>query len=574
MANFAHQRSAAYGSVQRQQQRQQLLGLNAFDRHKKMMADYVNLYGGKLPQPQQTVKTDLDVLHEKYRFIRSEEDDSEDSWGARLAQRYYAKLFKEYCIADLARYKEGKVGMRWRSEAEVIAGKGQFICGAKGCDERRGLASYEVNFGYSEAGEQKQALVKLRVCPEHAMQLNYRKNKQLLKAQAKSQKRAGKERDAPERAKHGHAEPAEGREADGGEIVAGIILGPSCLGRIKGYSQAIWPTAVTLTNGKKYDSLQTFNVVANVGLIFFMFLMGMELDRSLLRRKWKHSVPIAVSAILFPFGVGVASSLWMYDVNKEGAAIGWGPDKTAFTLFAGSSMSFTAFPVLAAILTSLNLLNSEVGLQAMSCAAIDDVLAWSTLAIASSFSKSGSPVDGLYTCLLAALYVAAMCFLVRPVLVWSHAWLAKRNLQTHRYYLCFIFIMVIASAFTTEVIGIHAFFGAFMAGLMMPTTAHYADELFHRMDLVVMEVLLPLFFASSGLRTNVGTLNTARYWGLTLAHHLDGVIALNVGLSLGILSQRMFTMLILMAVVTTIMTTPAMCLRSQDGGRMVDGWGM
>ncbi|KAL0030992.1 hypothetical protein WJX79_007301 [Trebouxia sp. C0005] len=124
------------------------------------MKNAIKYYRAQLPPEQQTVKTDYDVLKEQYRFVRTAEDDSTDSWDVRMARRYYAKLFKEYAVADLSRYRESKVGLRWRTEREVVIGKGQFVCGAKGCDERRALASYEVNFAYKEAGERKQALVK------------------------------------------------------------------------------------------------------------------------------------------------------------------------------------------------------------------------------------------------------------------------------------------------------------------------------------------------------------------------------------------------------------------------------
>lgn len=260
-------------------------------------------------------------------------------------------------------------------------------------------------------------------------------------------------------------------------------------------------------------------------------------------------------------------------------------------------MSFTAFPVLAAILRNTKLLNTEVGLQAMSCAAIDDVMAWSTLAIASSFSKTGSPVNGFYTCFLAIAYVLVMYFGIRPVLEKTHSWLAQRKLQNNRYYFCGLFLLLIVSAFTTELIGIHAFFGSFFLGLLMPKSEDFTEELFQKMELCVMEVFVPLYFASSGINTNVGTLNTARYWGLTVLLILTAcfakftpacltcklvtksswrfsttlgilmntrgmveVIALNVGLSLGILSKRVFTMLILMALVTTALTSPLVWL--------------
>ncbi|XP_057822175.2 uncharacterized protein LOC131034640 isoform X1 [Cryptomeria japonica] len=179
-------------------------GLNAYDRHKKFMSDYVRFYGKhtsgeeKLP-----VKTDQDTLREAYRFIRSEEDDLDSSWEQRLAKRYYDKLFKEYCIADMSKYKEGKIGLRWRVEKEVISGKGQFICGNKKCDERDGLSSYEVNFSYHEAGESKQALVKLKVCERCAIKLNYKKEKEKARQLHKREKERHKRMRYDEAGKRG-----------------------------------------------------------------------------------------------------------------------------------------------------------------------------------------------------------------------------------------------------------------------------------------------------------------------------------------------------------------------------------
>ncbi|XP_019449595.1 PREDICTED: protein FRA10AC1 isoform X2 [Lupinus angustifolius] len=166
MASFGSLKSAIFEREERKQQYQaHIRGLNAYDRHKKFINDYVSIYGKekhstlKLP-----IKTDQDTLREGYRFIRSEEDDMDPSWEQRLVKRYYDKLFKEYCIADMSQYKSGKIGLRWRTEKEVKSGKGQFICGNKHCDEKTGLASYEVNFSYLEAGQNKQALVKLVTC--------------------------------------------------------------------------------------------------------------------------------------------------------------------------------------------------------------------------------------------------------------------------------------------------------------------------------------------------------------------------------------------------------------------------
>ncbi|KVI00691.1 hypothetical protein Ccrd_021056 [Cynara cardunculus var. scolymus] len=176
MASFGSIRSAVFDKEEKKQQYQaHILGLNAYDRHKKFVKDYVNFYGGeRQKQEKLPIKTDQDTLREGYRFIRSEEDDMDSSWEQRLVKRYYDKLFKEYplevgfmfgyCIADMSHYKTGKIGLRWRTEKEVVSGKGQFVCGNKHCSEEEGLASYEVNFAYFEAGENKQALVKLVTC--------------------------------------------------------------------------------------------------------------------------------------------------------------------------------------------------------------------------------------------------------------------------------------------------------------------------------------------------------------------------------------------------------------------------
>ncbi|XP_032747732.1 protein FRA10AC1 homolog isoform X4 [Rattus rattus] len=142
-----------------------LIAMDAYQRHTKFVNDYILYYGGKredFKRLGENDKTDLDVIRENHRFLWNEEDEADMTWEKRLAKKYYDKLFKEYCIADLSRYKENKFGFRWRIEKEVISGKGQFFCGNKCCDEKEGLKSWEVNFGYTEHGEKRNALVKLR----------------------------------------------------------------------------------------------------------------------------------------------------------------------------------------------------------------------------------------------------------------------------------------------------------------------------------------------------------------------------------------------------------------------------
>ncbi|XP_072990394.1 uncharacterized protein [Typha latifolia] len=197
MASLGSLKSSIFDREEKKQQYQfHIRGLNAYERHKKFMKDYAQFYGreenmnGALP-----VRTDRDVLREGYRFILSEEDDVDSTWEKRLVKRYYDKLFKEYCIADMSQYKKGKIGLRWRTEKEVVSGKGQFVCGNKKCDEKDGLGSYEVNFSYVEAGEQKQALVKLVACKRCAEKLVYRREKEKEQSIVKDKKNDKRKRD-------------------------------------------------------------------------------------------------------------------------------------------------------------------------------------------------------------------------------------------------------------------------------------------------------------------------------------------------------------------------------------------
>ncbi|CAG7888220.1 unnamed protein product [Brassica rapa] len=196
MASSATIRSEIYDREERKQQYQaHIRGLNAYERHKKFLKDYVRFYGKDKPtEVKLPVKTDHDTLREGYRFIRSEEDDLNPSWEQRLVKRYYDKLFKEYCIADMSRYKTGQMGLRWRTEKEVMSGKGQFMCGSKQCHEIEGLLNMQVNFSYHEAGEHKQALVKLVTCERCAEKLYYKRRKDAERSESKEKKKQKRKR--------------------------------------------------------------------------------------------------------------------------------------------------------------------------------------------------------------------------------------------------------------------------------------------------------------------------------------------------------------------------------------------
>eukprot|EP00112_Aurelia_sp_Birch-Aquarium-sp1_P009026 Seg2012.3 transcript_id=Seg2012.3/GoldUCD/mRNA.D3Y31 product="Protein FRA10AC1-like" protein_id=Seg2012.3/GoldUCD/D3Y31 len=175
----------------------QFLAMDAFTRHRKLVNDYLRYYGGKIEDFQRSSandKTDHDVIQEHHQFVWEDDEGSGSSWGKSLAKKYYDKLFKEYCISDLSRYKENKFAMRWRTEKEVMEGKGQFTCGGRKCAEKEGLQSWEVNFGYVEHGVKKNALVKLRLCSNCSDKLNFHQKRKLAGRKEKVNETVNKER--------------------------------------------------------------------------------------------------------------------------------------------------------------------------------------------------------------------------------------------------------------------------------------------------------------------------------------------------------------------------------------------
>ncbi|CAO3661445.1 hypothetical protein G6F70_001149 [Rhizopus microsporus] len=175
--------------------RNELKGVDAYTRHKKLIHSYLTYYGGKVPSTVPTeYKTEADIIRENHRFVRSNNEET-DSWEQRVAKKYYDRLFKEYAICELKYYKEGKIALRWRVEREVVSGKGQFICASTSCESTTSLKSWEVNFGYIEDGEKKNELVKVRLCPECSDKLNYKTKKRAAKRKEKKQKRRRKSRE-------------------------------------------------------------------------------------------------------------------------------------------------------------------------------------------------------------------------------------------------------------------------------------------------------------------------------------------------------------------------------------------
>lgn len=363
-----------------------------------------------------------------------------------------------------------------------------------------------------------------------------------------------------------------------GEIAAGIVLGPSLLGfYFPEVAQFIFPVS----------SLVNIGLLSQVGLILFMFIVGMELNLNVLKNRANSAVIISHASIVFPFTLGVVLAYYIFE-DFTHAHSGF----MSFALFMGIAMSITAFPVLARIVHEKGINKTLVGPMVITCAAIDDITAWCLLAAVIAIAKAGSFVSSLYIIFLAVVYVLIMFKVIRPLLINLVANFHSRNM-TKSVMASFILILFL-SAYATELIGIHALFGAFVAGVIMPPNIRLRNLLTERIEYVALIVLLPLFFVYTGLRTEIGLLNTPYLWficiavtavaitgkfvGSTVAARFVGqnwkdsliigalmntrglmeLVVLNIGLDLGILTPELFAMMVIMALFTTFMTSPSL----------------
>jgi Kef-type K+ transport system membrane component KefB len=362
-----------------------------------------------------------------------------------------------------------------------------------------------------------------------------------------------------------------------GEIVAGLLLGPSALG-------AIWPDAAAFL--LPTEVAPYLGIVAKIGVVLFMFLVGLELDARLLKGSSHATMAISHASIVAPFFFGTVLALALYPRYSNDAV-----SFTTFSLFVGVSMSVTAFPVLARILGDRRIQHTPLGVTALACAAVGDVTAWCLLVAVSGVATA--QLDGAFATLGAVVvYVVAMLAIARPLLTKLAAREEAKTGPVSLDVLAVVLAAVLVSAAATDAIGIHALFGAFLVGALLPHEGRLANEVRHRLEDVVVVLLLPVFFAFTGMRTQIGLVSSGEDWlmvgaiiavatlgklGGTLAaarfsglgwressglgilmntRGLMELIVLDVGLDMHVLSPTLFAMMVLMALATTFATSP------------------
>jgi Kef-type K+ transport system membrane component KefB len=369
-----------------------------------------------------------------------------------------------------------------------------------------------------------------------------------------------------------------GQPAVIGEIIAGVLLGPSLLG-------LIWPEAFRWLFPA--EVIGTINTLAQLGLIFFMFMVGSEIDLASLRKRGFTAVTVSQVSIALPMLTGIGLAFGLYPLFGDNVGF------LAFALFLAVSMSVTAFPVLARILTDRGIARTPLGALALMCAAVDDIAAWCLLAVVIAISQGGTPDDVFVTVGLTLVFAVAMVYLVRPLLT---RWLER---APEVAVLPILLGGIMLSALATDEIGIHPIFGAFLFGVISPRGMPKSSRAAGKLESVTVTLLLPLFFTYTGLRTQFGLLDSAGLWawcgliitvamfgkwvGSAVAARLSGVgwreslslgalmncrgltelVVLNIGLHLKVITPTVFAMLVIMTLVSTVITAPALTVISR-----------
>jgi Kef-type K+ transport system membrane component KefB len=373
-----------------------------------------------------------------------------------------------------------------------------------------------------------------------------------------------------------------GQPAVVGEIIAGIFLGPSILGVA---FPMVWSSVFPIA------SLPNLHAMSTIGLSLFMFIIGLDLDISMLNKRIQTALFVSHASIFVPFFMGVLLAYHLYSGFAPG-----GVSFLTFGLFMGVSMSITAFPVLARIIQERGLSRTPLGVMAITCAATDDVTAWCILAVVIAIAKAGDLGAALFTLILALGYVVIMFKIVKPIMLRLSKKFSDEGGLIRRPFIAISILNLLISAYIAEIIGIHALFGAFLAGVTMPTDHKIRETLRLKIEDVSVLLFLPIFFAFTGLRTQIGLLVSDGLWEICLlvlvvavagkiigtvtaaklmnqtwknsfalgalmnTRGLMELVVLNIGYDLGVISPEIFVVLVIMAVVTTLMTGPLLNL--------------
>lgn len=361
-----------------------------------------------------------------------------------------------------------------------------------------------------------------------------------------------------------------------GEILAGLVLGPSLLGALfPGFEALLFPAS----------ALPTLQTLGDIGLVLYMFSLGTRLDTHLMLRQSRNAIAVSLSGTILPLIMGALLAFFLYPGLAGSKAT-----LVSFMLLVGTAMAITAFPVLARLLAEKNMLGTKVGTLALTCAAIGDALAWCMLALVVAIIHAAGLTSALLTVGLTLLFIVFMFTIVRPLLVY-----ADRRIHAKQLLIALSLILLLLSAYITNAIGIHPIFGAFLMGIILPRKTTYVEQV-HSLDQVNSILFLPLFFVYSGLHTQIGLISAPLLWlicllvlviacvgkilgsmlpvrwmgeswkeSLTLGilmntRGLVELIVLNIGLDLGVLSPTLFAMLVIMALVTTMMASPLLPL--------------
>jgi Kef-type K+ transport system membrane component KefB len=367
-----------------------------------------------------------------------------------------------------------------------------------------------------------------------------------------------------------------------GEMVAGILIGPSLLGWLApDISARLFPPS----------SLGFLNALSQIGVLAFMFVIGVEINPKLMKGRGHTAFVTSHASIVFPFFLGGILALFLYPRFSDDSVT-----FTSFALFIGIAMSITAFPVLARILTERGLLRHPVGVVTIACAAIDDVTAWCILAAVVVVVRAASATMPLWLTISGSIaFGLGMWFVVKPMVRYLEIVFRKKGRMTQNL-LALILFLLFASAWITETLGIHALFGAFLLGAVMPKDPQFVHAITERTEDLVVVLFMPLFFAFTGLRTSINLVSGSEMWlfcaliiavaivgklgGSMVAARFTGMgwresaaigilmntrgliqlVVLNIGLDIGVISPAVFSMMVLMALVTTFMTTPLLAV--------------